>query len=748
MKLRALLCAGLMVVATTAWADFARVGPTNTPSPPGNGFPKWYQDLNGLVLDLCLATAPDTGAAQQTACLLTTPPPYDLFATPTPTFPDEAFYFRATSLLNTSATLRASLVLALEAAFANGAPRPGDQMVFARIRVTAGVPFSGTYRVIHPWGEEQFIDVQASGANRDIVFTEDVGITAGEFSQALKGRAGPFLTRADKTFVTLNGAQFLSDGVALETVTGSRFGTNYFEICGPFDGPSLPDRCIRETGFTLTGRVHDMVTDPIASPLAIQRATYARENNATRVDASASASAGIGQAAPKLSVGAAGLPPVLMNGPSSVGLFYAQGLAVPPEAVPGVLSVINSADVPPSMVTQMIVDEVSVLSATYDPTAPGTLTVVATSSDKGFAGSATKAAEPPPMLVLDGYPNAIVTTAAIAGDAASVKFVMTGLTVPPPHIDVISSAGGIGRLDPTMALAPPFAPGVPLARDDLATATAGGAAQAIIIPVAANDITRSDAPITAGAVTILAPGISPAGFGTLTALANGTVQFVPTPTTGQGTFKYTVANAVGQSNPATVTITVVPGAGGPSPIAVNDPSTGALNILQGQPLTVDVTANDSGNGGTLDKTTVAITVPPPVGLATVNATTGAITYTAPTINGLGPVSLQYTVKNTNGNTSNAATVNFNVVAPETVTINRARCSNNRWDVRGTASAGSTSVTLYNQATVPANPTPAQTLGTAPVAAGAFQFQASGLACAPTISLKTSLGTKVENIRVQ
>ena len=743
MKLRALLGAGLMVLATSAWADFARVGPVN----PANGFPKWYQDLNGLVLDLCLATGPDSGAAQQTACLLTTPPPYTFPGS----FPDEVFYFRATSLLNTSASQRASLVLALEAAFANGGPVAGDQMVFARIRVTAGVPFPGTYRVIHPWGEETFVDVQASGTNRDIVFTEDVGITAGEFSQALKGRAGPFLTRADGTFVTINGAQFLSDGAALETLTGSRFGTNTFSMCGPFDGPGSPDRCIEEPGFTLTGRVHDSVADPIASPLTIQRATYARENNATRVDASASASAGIGQAAPKLSVGAAKLPPVLMNGPNNLGLFYAQGLAVPPEAVPGLLSVINSADVPPSMVTQMLVDEVTVLSATYDPTPPGTLTVIATSSDKGLS---TDPAGTLPLLRLDGYPpgpSSAITAPGTGepgnGDVAAVKFVVTGLTVPPPHVDVVSSAGGIGRLDPTMALAPPFAPGVPLARDDTATTTAGGAAQAVVIPVKANDIQHPDAQILPGAVNILAPGITPAGFGTLTALPDGTVQFTPTATTGQGTFKYTVANGVGPSNPATVTITVNPGAGGPTPIAVNDPDAGALNILQGQTLTVNVLANDSGNGGTLDNTSVVITVPPPAGLTGVNASTGTITYTAPANGVLGPVSLQYTVKNTNGNTSNPATVNFNVVAPETVTITRARCTNNRWDVRGTASTGSTSVTLYNTAFVPASPTAAQTLGTAPVAAGAFQFQASGPACVATISLQTSLGTKANNIQV-
>jgi hypothetical protein len=412
--------------------------------------------------------------------------------------------------------------------------------------------------------------------------------------------------------------------------------------------------------------------------------------------------------------------------------------------------VINSADAPPSMVTQMLVDEVSVLSATYDPTAPGTLTVVATSSDKGLS---TDPAGTLPLLRLDGYPLATVTTGVIAGDPASARFVVTGLIVPPPHVDVVSSAGGIGRLDPTMALAPAFPPGVPLARDDAATTTAGGAAQAINIAVASNDIQPASAPILPGAVTILAPGISPAGFGTLTALADGTVQFVPTPTTGQGTFKYTVTNAVGTSNPATVTITVNPGAGGPTPLAVNDPSTGTISVLQGQTVTVDVLANDSGNGGTLDPASVLIASPPPVGLITgINATTGAISYQAPANGVVGPITFSYTVANTvTGNRSLPATVTVSVVASETINVTRARCSPGpKWDVVGTASPNSTSITLYRTGTVPASPTSADILATVAVdALGAWRLQQNGgVACVTPISAKTSLGTIRNNIAVQ
>lgn len=728
-----------LLAIQAAHADLARVGPSNAPSPPGHGFPRWYQDLNGLVLDLCLPDANDPGALQQTACLLGPPNPPYTFPT---NFPDESFYFRAVSApLDLPNGKRAILVLALEAAFGNGAPAAGDQMVFTRIRVTAGVPFDGTYRVTHPYGVEVFPGVTAGAGNRDIVFTEDIGVTPGVFTQALTSRFGPFLQRGDTQgnalgFVTLNGAQFLSDGVALETVTGSPFGTNYFEICGPLTGPGT-DSCVRTDQFTLTGRVHDSVADPIGSPLAIDRATYTRDSTGTRVDVAASAVAGIGQAPPKLSAGAPGLPPVVMSGPNALGQFYAQALPLTPGVVPGTVTVVNSADVPPSAKTRHIVDEVTVTLATYDPGAQS-LVVVATSSDKGDASNA------PPKLALEGFPSAAVSDGAIAGDPSSVQFTVAPLPVPPASVAVVSAAGGQGRLEVTMLpAATPFAAGVPLAVDDEATATAGG--PAIVVPVKANDVANAATPINAGAVTILAPGLQPA-IGTLAALADGTVRFTPTTTTGTASFRYTVANGVGTSNVATVTIAVVPPAGGPVPIANPD---GGIVVGTNTSRVIDVLANDSGNGGTLNPASVTITSGPTAGTATVSTVTGTITYNAPATPTT--ATLAYTVRNTNGNESAPATVTISVVAPESVTVTRARCSSAAWDVRGTSTVTTgNSVTLYLTATVPDQPTSTQILGTAPVdATGAWQFQLrGGVACVSPISLKSALGTKVGNISVQ
>jgi VCBS repeat-containing protein len=77
-------------------------------------------------------------------------------------------------------------------------------------------------------------------------------------------------------------------------------------------------------------------------------------------------------------------------------------------------------------------------------------------------------------------------------------------------------------------------------------------------------------------------------------------------------------------------------------------------------VTVNVLANDSDADGTLDRATVALATLPASGTATVNATTGVITYT-PAAASSGAVSFTYTVKDNNGATSNAATVVITII---------------------------------------------------------------------------------------
>jgi hypothetical protein len=245
--------------------------------------------------------------------------------------------------------------------------------------------------------------------------------------------------------------------------------------------------------------------------------------------------------------------------------------------------VINSSDVPPTAVTAHVTDLVTVKSATY---AAGTLTVIATSSDKGDPATLI----PPPTLVLDGIPGAVSLPSGGAADPAERTFTVAlpVPAVPPPTVRVSSSVGGQGQSDVLMGAAAAFPAGVPLAVDDNAVATAGGGL--IIIPVLFNDVTNSAA-LTASPVAI----VTTPNIGTATANASGTVNYTPSALSGTATFTYTVSNSVGKSNVATVTVVVGPSLN-PVPVAVNDPSAGTLSVTANTSLVINVLANDSGLG--------------------------------------------------------------------------------------------------------------------------------------------------------
>src|SRR5262245_23573180 len=156
----------------------ARFGPID----PVNGFPQYYMNSQGTALDACLNFVCDPALAL--------PNPNLPVAFPG-NFPDEFFYHRAISTLAGPGIMKTTLVLALEGAFANGAPAAGDQMVFARTRVTivGGTP-GGVYTVTHPYGVIANVKADALGNARA---NRDVGVVPGAFALALNGGVGPFL---------------------------------------------------------------------------------------------------------------------------------------------------------------------------------------------------------------------------------------------------------------------------------------------------------------------------------------------------------------------------------------------------------------------------------------------------------------------------------------------------------------------------------------------------------------------------
>ena len=565
-----LVLALLLVFVTSAQAVLFRVGPNDVPSPPGNGFPLWYQDTAGLAVDLCLPK--NVAQLDSAVCLITNPVADPVAGLNLPlvfptNFPDEAFYWNATAVMDVTATSRATLVLALEAAFAT-AVVPGDQITFGRIRIVVDAPVNGTYTVRHPYGEKIFPNVTAG--RRAITFTDDIGIgAAGDFSGALQSGVGPFLRAAVAPggaalpLFTVpgdpSGDQFLSDAATPVFVTGSPQNTNFFEICvtpGTLDGTNA---CKTLDQFNLMGKVH---TAAIGSPLTVNRATYARSTTGAHVDVSANASPGPGALTPKLFFGdAAGtrlMPSKLLNGPTNLGQFYGQSIPTDAAVLPASVIVTNTADNPPSSTTQSLVDAVTITQALYNP-ANGKLTITATSSDKGIGLIA------PPQLSALGLPDSAtgsdaLVPAPVASDPARQQLVYTlpavgALRVPPSSVTVTSTAGGQDtEVVNTFLTGGVFAAGGPIAVDNNVSVAATDPRVSMPLNVLLNDA----GPFNRATVRI----VTQPQQGTLTVNATTgliTYTFIKPLQAGDDSFTYTVTNPAGiESNVATVIVTITP----------------------------------------------------------------------------------------------------------------------------------------------------------------------------------------------
>ena len=133
---------------------------------------------------------------------------------------------------------------------------------------------------------------------------------------------------------------------------------------------------------------------------------------------------------------------------------------------------------------------------------------------------------------------------------------------------------------------------------------------------------------------------------------------------GSEVFTYTVADSNGLvSNTATVTITVLGangggggnGGGNQPPIASDD----NLSVALGNTASVDLLANDVALGGaTLDDSTVVVLTTPDHGSVSVDG--GVVTFTSDDHDPVGLETLTYTVDDSNGLTSNIATLYIQV----------------------------------------------------------------------------------------
>lgn len=143
----------------TTNAALQAVGPIG--DPVNNGFPAWFQDTNGLALQLCLNQDPVLQP-----CLLTpgfdpaTPPFGPIGTVLSGNFPDESFYFAASvdlspanvRLPGRNQDIKILWQAALEQAFLSGIA-PGAQSIFLRTQVDiAGLVPGETYTLATPYG--------------------------------------------------------------------------------------------------------------------------------------------------------------------------------------------------------------------------------------------------------------------------------------------------------------------------------------------------------------------------------------------------------------------------------------------------------------------------------------------------------------------------------------------------------------------------------------------------------------------
>ena len=220
-RLRLLAGALVLALALPAAAAHATTGiGAHGPVTEASGwFPEWYEDAAGMRLALCV---------EGPYCMATMEAPLphpDEPASFPDNFPEEAFWWAGETTL-TYPGGSALLVLAQEAAFANGPIVSGDQIAFGRVRIRAtGLTPGAWYRFTYPFGQ---IDLQAvDKAPRVVNYTSDVGCVAAPcpddaFSQLGGSAIGPNFLQWDTT-ESAPPEGYVGNPAVSHRVTGSTF---------------------------------------------------------------------------------------------------------------------------------------------------------------------------------------------------------------------------------------------------------------------------------------------------------------------------------------------------------------------------------------------------------------------------------------------------------------------------------------------------------------------------------------------
>ena len=263
--------------------------------------------------------------------------------------------------------------------------------------------------------------------------TEDIGVGGvGDFSGALGGRVGPFLTwdtyPADPALKPDAAGKdtYIGDGVTAHKIKGSPYDTNIFRIEGPGINPSptldacptvsgpISD-CIETDLFTVQGKL------ATTSGVTAEQATYSRTSPGSgTIDVFASSETGP-QAirVTDLNTGSPEFDPTGL--PGSNGHFFAR-VAYTGAQPPAKVQVTNTGDVPVTSKVITVVDKVTGTATYNNNDSSQVLTVNAVSSDTAVART----------LTVTGYGQV-----SPSGTYASAK-----LDAPPASVTVTSDAGG------------------------------------------------------------------------------------------------------------------------------------------------------------------------------------------------------------------------------------------------------------------------------------------------------------------
>ncbi|MCE5980757.1 Ig-like domain-containing protein [Pseudomonas sp. LF19] len=727
----ALCAAGLSLsLAGTAWAGLKAVDPGPYTLATGR-YPMWYQDHGNLSLELCQSRAassrvPASVPPNYMCTLLPEPGVYDdsLPLVFPDNWPPEMFWYLAETAIpevgNSGYELEV-YVAGIEAAFASENPVDGDQQSFARIRIRASVPRTGTYVITHPYGVET-VNVTTAG-RRAINITRDIGIGApGDFSGVLNGAVGPFLRGVGGPYTEINpdtGASetYIGDPNLTEAVTGSPNNTNFVRMQGPAG-------TLQTNLFTVSGKVLDPRKQ---TPAELQRASYRRTAAGTRVEVFAKAPNNATLCMRDTLALVPGTPPspcqfnLLAD---NNGLFFAHHLS---SAAPPAVIVVTATDptgaTRPTALSSKLSDVVKVTTARYD-WANKRLRIEASSSDEVQV----------PDLVAQGYGR-------LSKSGTLQTLTVNDLAQPPAIVTVKSAAGGSDS-EPVVVVgnAPVEADNqAPVAQADTGSTSFG---VPLTLSLLANDSDPDDdVPLSISELTQPASGQGSVVLNGSTAVTYTPPAVVNTPLVATLTYRAQDNKGL-QSAVTTVTVNVAPNQ---LPTAVNDTA-----ATLGVALPINVLGNDSDPEGNVPLTVASVTQPA-TGRGTASTDGSQVTYTPPaTVTTAFTATFSYVARDSLGALSAPATVTVQVSprpAAETFAVTAATVtarSNNRfnWDISGTSS-----VTTGNTITVQVTtPTGLVTLGsTAVPLTGRWRLTVSNSTtviptAAPTATVRSSQGT--------